>query len=89
MAVHAHCVVVLQAFVAQVSKALGGFLGQHSEGYAQQLWLFLHSGLTVAAFDRLVFETGSEVDADAPAAAQEIEQDAQPADEGQASIPDW
>lgn len=82
---HAHCVVVLQAFVAQVSKALGGFLGQHSEGCAQQLWLFLHSGLTVAAFDRLVFETGSEVDAD----AQEFEQDAQPADEGQASIPDW
>jgi hypothetical protein len=84
-----HTVCWLQAFVAQVCKALGGFLGPHSKEYAQQLWLFLHSGLTVAAFDRLVFKEGSEVDADGPAAAQESEQDAQPADEGQASVPDW
>lgn len=31
------------------------FLQEHSVQFAEQLWSFLHSGLTVVAFDRLVF----------------------------------
>lgn len=38
-----------------MSSSLKGFLDQHSEQLAEQLWSFLHSGLSVAAYDKVVF----------------------------------
>lgn len=40
---------------------MAGFLGQEQAAqFAAQLWCFLHSGLTVAAYDRLVFGAAGE-----------------------------
>lgn len=44
----------------QVTTSLKGFLDDHSEQFAEQLWSFLHSGLSVAAYDRLIFGGGAE-----------------------------
>jgi hypothetical protein len=32
-----------------------GFLGEHSEQFAEQLWSFLHSGLSCQAYDSFLF----------------------------------
>lgn len=79
-----------QGFLSHVAKAMDGFLGQHGEQFAQQLWLFLHSGLTVAAFDRLVFGGGAgEEGADSIQKAEQDEHVGPPPADESGTGPDW
>jgi hypothetical protein len=34
---------------------MSAFLGEYSGQFAEHMWSFLHSGLTVMAYDRLLF----------------------------------
>lgn len=44
-----------------MAASMADFLGQEQAAqFAEQLWCFLHSGLTVAAYDRLVFGAAGE-----------------------------
>lgn len=45
------------AFTAVVSTAVGSFLPEQllAQVFAEELWAFLHSGLTIAGYDRLAF----------------------------------
>lgn len=52
---------LLQGLLAAVAASMAGFLGQEQAAqFAKQLWSFLLSGLTVAAYDRLVFGAAGE-----------------------------
>jgi hypothetical protein len=45
----------MQDYLQHVSASMKVFLGEHSEQFAEQLWSFLHSGLSCRAYDDLVF----------------------------------
>jgi hypothetical protein len=45
---------------------MGAFLQEHSDQFAEQLWSFLHSGLTVVAYDRLLFAEGPPDETEVP-----------------------
>lgn len=47
----------MQDYLQHVSASMKGFLGEHSEQFAEQLWSFLHSGLSCPAYDSFVFGT--------------------------------
>jgi hypothetical protein len=61
---------------------MAGFLEQHSSQFAAELWSFLHSGLSIAAFDKQVFGA-------APAAAGELEAAPSPAEGGAGAEPPY
>lgn len=54
--------------MAAVSSAVAGFVGQHGAQFAAELWGFLHSGLSVAAYDAAVFGEPGAREGDAAAA---------------------
>lgn len=44
-----------QDFHVRLHTAMAPFLAEHSPQFASELWAFLHSGLGIPAYDRLVF----------------------------------
>lgn len=61
------------AFIEAVSQAVSSFLHEPplSQTFAEELWAFLHSGLSVSGYDRLSFgggnsNSGSEQEEEAP-----------------------
>lgn len=63
-------------FLAAVAASMAGFLVEDQAAqFAEQLWCFLHSGLTVAAYDRLVFAYAAREEGEEGRGEQEEEQD--------------
>lgn len=46
---------IMQDYLKHLSGSMKVFLEEHSEQFAEQLWSFLHSGLSCQAYDSLVF----------------------------------
>jgi len=68
-----------------MSNSLAGFFDEHQQQFAEETWQFVHSGLTVAAYDKLVFDEA------APSShAEDHEQDYSALeDEGASAGRDW
>lgn len=54
---HVHVLMYLhmQVFIQELAGSLHLFLADHGKQFAEQLWRFLHAGLTVTAYDKLIF----------------------------------
>eukprot|EP00775_Hariotina_reticulata_P012257 gene12257-12395_t len=47
-----------EGFMANMTQSIAGFMPDHAQTFAEELWDFLHSGLSVAAYDGMVFGEG-------------------------------
>jgi hypothetical protein len=66
-----HHLTSTQAFVDSITQAVEGFLDEHAAAFTAQLWLFLQSGLSIAAHDALLF--GAEGPADGHVSSEDEE----------------
>lgn len=51
-----HCNVCTQVFIHKLVQSLSALLASHADAFARHVWSFIHSGLTVAAYDEAVVQ---------------------------------